>query len=100
MASEKVECPRCLGDGGDRYTCGQCGGRGTVTKASVYRTEKVYTQAQMDAAIDAAIADQREHTCTRLENHHPQPCTCNVCLILAEAAGLIRSEASGEGGDN
>jgi len=27
-----VSCPRCGGDGGDRYLCGLCGGQGVVAK--------------------------------------------------------------------
>lgn len=30
--AQLVTCPRCGGDGGDRYLCGLCNGQGKVTK--------------------------------------------------------------------
>ena len=33
MGDDKlVRCPRCGGDGGDRYLCGLCKGLGEITK--------------------------------------------------------------------
>lgn len=32
-----VTCPRCGGDGGDRYLCGLCNGQGRVNKSEAQR---------------------------------------------------------------
>ena len=34
------------------------------------------------ATTHAAVEQERERICVRLENRHQQPCWCNVCLIL------------------